>query len=219
MKTKGEIISDLELRFTKGKPSDDLEIERDQIAFWIDIAANGLLSDYLSKQIKRGEDIDPYYISSSAYKAASEEGLDDVENIDERYYINISDLKVLPLRGLSRDYGVVRIHDEENKQLVDISYDDSSFYKNLCFSKPTRDNIQWYRESDRIYLDGVDVNNSTYKKFRVFYIAPIDSSSILDTSIYPLGDDLLPMAIDIAEGIGWKQIRESIEDIENDGQQ
>ena len=219
MKTKGELVSDLELRFTEGKPSDDLELERDQIAHWLDIAANSLLSDNLSKQITRRGDINPLYISVSSYRGASEEGLADVISSNERYLLDISDISILPLRGFSRDYGVVRVHDETNKQLVNITYDDSDFYKHLEFACSNDDNIQWYREDTNIYLDGVGVNNATFKKFRVFYIANIDSSSLSDTTDYPLGDDLLPMILDIAEDIGRRQFVQNIIDVENDGKQ
>jgi len=219
MKTKGELVSDLELRFTESRPSDDLELERDQLAHWLDLSANSLLSDYLSKQLVRKEDINPFYITPSTYIGASEEGLADVISTNERYYISISSLNILPIRGFSRDYGVVRVHDETNKQLVNITYDDASFYKYLEFACAKDDNIQWYRENTKIYLDGVNINNATFKKFRLFYIAPIDSSSLSDTDDYPLNDDLLPMVVDIAEELGRRQFLKPIVDLENDGQQ
>lgn len=219
MKTKGELVSDLELRFTKGKPSDDLELERDQIAFWLDIAANALLTDSISKQMAKREDINPFYISKSDYKTAASESIADVDISDERYSIDISDLKILPVRGFSRDYGIVRLQDEENKQLVPINYDDSDFYKNLCFAKPSDENMQWYREGSKIYIDGVDENIATYKKFRVFYIKTINSSSLTDSSEYPLTDDLLSIVVDVAEEIGRRQLMQPIDDLENNGQQ
>ena len=125
----------------------------------------------------------------------------------------------MPIRGFSRDYGVVRIHDETNKQMVNITYDDSDFYKHLEFACAKDNNIQWYRESGRIYLDGVNINNALFKKFRIFFVEPIDSSALADTTDYPLADDLLPMIVDIAEEIGRRQFLKPIIDLENDGQQ
>lgn len=219
MATKGDIVSDLELRFTQGKPSDDLELERDQIAFWVDTAANTFLSDYLSRQIAKGGDINPIYISKSAYKTASSESLSEVVDNYERYGIDISDLNILPVRGFGRDYGVLRVHDEENKQLIPITADDSDYNKYLCFAKPSDNNIQWYRESNKIYLDGVNINIATFKKFRAFYFGAIDSSALLDTAEYPLDADVLSLVIDMAEEIGWRQIRQPINDLENNGKQ
>jgi hypothetical protein len=219
MKTKGELISDLELRFTESKPSDDLELERDQLAHWLDLSANSLLSDSLSKNISKGIDINPEYIVPSSYLTAASEALSEVTETNERYYINISSLDILPLKGFSRDYGVVRVHDEKNNQLVNITYDDSDFYKHLCFARPSKENMQWYRENGSIYIDGVDINTATYKKFRIFYIPVIDSSTLSDSDTYPLGDDILPMVVDIAEEIGWRQLRQPISDLENDGKQ
>ena len=219
MKTKGQLISDLELRFTEAKPSDDLELERDQIGHWLDIASNSLLSDYISKQMARMEDINPFYIKTSTYRGAAEEGLADVFSTDERYSIDISDISILPVRGRSRDFGVIRVQNDKNKQLVEITYDDSDFYRNLCFAKATDENMQWYRENDKIYIDGVSVNNSGVFKFRVFYIAPIDTSADADTVTYPLGDDLLPMVVDIAEETGRREFNQNIIDVENDGRQ
>ena len=220
MKTKGELISDLELRFTEGKPSDDLEIERDQLGFWLDLSANAILSDYLSKQISKNEDINPFYIQKSAYLTPASEDITEVIEPDERYCIDISSLNILSPRGYSRDYGVVRLHDEENKQLVNITYDDSDYYKYLCYASPSDSNMQWYRENSNIYIDGIDVSNASLRKIRVFYIASINTSSLADTATYPLTDELLPLIVDIAEETGWRQLREqSISDQENDGKQ
>ena len=62
--TKGQLISDIELRLTKGKPSDDIAIYRNQIAYWLDIERDNILTDILSDSIKKGNDIDPFYVES-----------------------------------------------------------------------------------------------------------------------------------------------------------
>ena len=36
MATVGKMISDLQLRLTAGKPSDDFEVDWEQMRFWID---------------------------------------------------------------------------------------------------------------------------------------------------------------------------------------
>jgi hypothetical protein len=220
MKTKGELVSDLELRFTEGKPSDDIEIERDQLAFWLDLAANSLVADQLSKQMSRKEDVNPQYIQPSGYLTAQEEGLAEVNAAYERYSIDISGLRILPFRGKSRDFGVVRVQDNLNKQLVEITYDDSDFYRDLKFACPSSSNQQWYREDGKIYLDGVDFSNVNLRQYRVFYVQSIDSSSLTDAQDYPVGEDILSMIVDIAEEIGWGQLREQpVHDLENDGKQ
>ena len=216
-KTKGELVSDLELRLTKGKPSDDIELERSQIAHWLDIAANTVLADALMKEKRKFDDIDAQYIKASDYISPVEETLTDVNAAYRRFYIPISTLDILPFRGHYRDYGIVRINNNKNQNIVEITYDDSDFYKNLWFASPSCNNIQWYREGGKVFLDGIDSSNAASEKFRLFYVAPIDSSTLEDTDEYPLADNLLSIISDLAEEIGRKQIYESIADLENDG--
>ena len=47
--TVEKMISDLELRFTGGKPSDDFEGAREQLRFWIDNANGALLPQWIIK--------------------------------------------------------------------------------------------------------------------------------------------------------------------------
>lgn len=220
-KTKGALVSDLELRLTEGKPSDDLEFEREQLAHWLDQAANMILSDYITKQMLKREDINPEYIKSSLYRNPIEEGITEVAAADERYYIDISGLEILPPRGFRRDYGVVRVHDQYNRHMVNITYDESDYFDDLWYAKSDKDsrNFQWYREGGRVYIKGIDSTNYTTESFRVFYIEVIDSSLLADIAEYPLGEDLSPLVVDIAEEIGWRQLKDGLYDDQNDGNQ
>ena len=130
-KTKGELVSDLELRFTAGKPSDDFELMQEQIAHWLDVASNAILSDYFSKQLSKGGDINPEYINKSAMLAPASENITDVQASTQRYAIDISSLDILPIRGFSRDYGVIRISDKYNKHAINIRYGERQYFKEM----------------------------------------------------------------------------------------
>jgi hypothetical protein len=218
-KTKGELISDLELMFTQGKPSDDLELEREQIAKWLDDASNMVVSDQLGRQLAKGENINPVYIKKSAYIQATSENIAQALEPDQRYKIDISSLDILPIRGLGRDYGVIRVHDERNIQLTNITYDDSDFYRHLWFASPSCQRIHWYRENGEVYLDGVDANLAAIKRFRVFYVGTIESSALSDGDPYPIGDDIVSMVVGIAYENGLKQLQDGFMDLQNDGKQ
>lgn len=219
-KTKGELISDIELRLTKSFPSDDLELERDQIALWLDQASNAVVSDLISKQIAKNEDINPYYITISDYISPESETLADVADVDERYFISISSLNILPPRGYSRDYGIIRVKDKYNKDLVDITGDQSGYMGDLWYSKADSDKRRflWYREGGKVFVDGINSTNSSTEKFRVFYIEVIDSSSLADSATYPISEDIMPVVIDIAMEIGIEQMTgQIINDTINEG--
>jgi len=60
--TKEMLVSDIILRISKGKPSDDQELEPRQVAFWIDQWLPFLVTDLLNKRVSMGLGIDPNYI-------------------------------------------------------------------------------------------------------------------------------------------------------------
>ena len=52
MATKKELISDIELRLTKGKPSDDFEVDKRQISFQLDIVRSALIKSKAKEESK-----------------------------------------------------------------------------------------------------------------------------------------------------------------------
>src|SRR5690348_6439066 len=105
MATKAQLIDDIILRVTKGAPSDDLELEPSQIAFWFDIVAKTMIPDYLNDKIKSGEMIDPEFILIEDNKKAVVEDVTMLESYQDRVYITITK----PPMVLRNDAAIIRI--------------------------------------------------------------------------------------------------------------
>lgn len=65
--TKKQLVDDVELRLTQGKPSADFEIPKVQIERWVDIARDKYITEYIIESMKVGgvHSIDPIYIEQA----------------------------------------------------------------------------------------------------------------------------------------------------------
>ena len=216
-KTKQELISDIELRVTRGKPSDDLELEQDQIAHWIETTANSVVADYLNKLIRANKAIPPQYIAKVlAIQLAQETA---PSNTDEgiRHYLDFSSYDVMPL---DNDKGIVRVSTLSGKRVNAIN-DEENFemLNKMYFSRPSRENLLWYREGDSIYVKGYGNSITTAVKLNVYYVPVIEVSSLANTAEVNITEDLLPIILDIVEEKAFRQLGYGFEDLQNDGTQ
>lgn len=214
--TKSELISDVILRLTRGKPSDDLEIEPSQVAFWIDLVLNGLVKQVLDDKIKKGIDsIDPAYICYDRLvpiKAGA-------QSYSDNFYV---DLCAEPL-NLFRDRGVIRVSTEstltEVGEWVDkMKMEEIDNLKKLKFSKPSLKNLKYHRVKSRLYFYGF--TNDTYQLVTLIigYVPRTKALDDLgdDDPIY-VGDEIPPLLAEELEKIGRRQISGQ-DDNENDSQ-
>lgn len=216
-KTKDELISDIELRLTQSIPSDDFEVEREQIAHWLDLASNSIVSDLLTNQIRRSGDIDPFYLLSTDLKNVSKENTSGILSDSIRYYIDISDIDVLSIPSESGDRGVYLVKNKSNKILPYIREQDVQWMKDLWFSTPSKNNPMWFRENDKVFIVGLSDKDYNQSKFRITYVPVIDSSSLNNEDEYPVTSDVLPMISDLAYENGIKELNEGELDLQNDG--
>lgn len=63
MPTKDQLISDIILQVTQSAPSDDSEIEKDQVAFWINYHLGQLIKQEIDIETKNARPIPPVYIA------------------------------------------------------------------------------------------------------------------------------------------------------------
>lgn len=211
--TKDQLISDVILRLTKGKPSDDLELERSQVAFWISIARDFVLKRYLEKRLTEGEPIDNTFIFKDTCKELNIESdfcLDDCNRI---YAI----LSKNPL-DLSDDLGVVRVRTNDGQRVdkTDISAVDMIMEMEFC--KPSVENLVYYREGQKLVIMGVPESMKDLVYITAWYVPKEDLSCLAETDEVNITPDLLMPILDAAEEIGRRQLF-GPEDLENDGQQ
>jgi hypothetical protein len=215
-KTKQELVADIELRVTRGKPSDDLELPQDQIVHWLDIAANSVVTDYLNKKTRAKKTIPPEYIQKVlAIQLAQETA---PSNIDEgkRHYLDFSSYNVMPLE---KDRGIVRVDTLTGKRANSIEEQDHEMLESLYFSKPSRENLVWYREGDDIFIVGYGDNIISAVKMNVYYVPVIDIKSLADTAEVKITDDVIAIILDVVEDMALRQLGADFEDLQNDGTQ
>jgi len=216
-KTKQELVSDIELRVTRAKPSDDLELEQSQVIHWLEVAANSVVADYLNKKLRSKKIIPPEYIEKVLAVQLNKETAP--SNTDEgiRHYLDFSSYNVMPLE---MDQGIVRVSTLTGKRINAIRDEDHlDTMKHLYFSKPSRENLLWYREGDEIFIQGYGNSITTAVKLNVFYVPTIDISSLSDTDEVQITDDLVAIILDVVEDMALRQLGADFEDLQNDGTQ
>lgn len=213
--TKGQLISDVELRLTKGKPSDDLAVYRNQIAYWLDIERDNLLTDILSRSISDGDDIDPYYIESDLCISPLMIS-DDCVDCDnkKRFYIDLTrDVLRLP-----DDRGIVRMVDNRGLNIPIFNQNEMDDIRLISYSKPTKKRQAAYREgARRIFIEELDELSLSYFEYDVYYIPRSVGASISEDDNYPIADEDVPELIERVVTVGLQQMNLGVGDLENDG--
>lgn len=212
--TKDQLVSDIILRVTKGKPSDDLELEPRQVEFWIDQLLPALQKQLLDKKIADGSGIDPSYICVEDCLDAKVKILD-CKDCQDNIYI---DLKSCPA-DLYRDLGVIRVVTMDGSWVDKVSLLEIDSLRNLKFSKPSLKNLKYHRVKSRLYIHGMNVDTAHLAQFMVSYV-PLQSVQELDSDspIY-VGDELLILLSEELEKIARRQVYQSDEDLANNGKQ
>lgn len=212
--TKDMLISDIILRISKGKPSDDLELEPKQVAFWIDQWLPFLVTDMLNKRIEAGVGIDPNYIKVETCEEPSIILLD-CRDCQDNIYFTLCETPV----SLLRDRGVIRVATEDGMWVDKISLEELDDLKNLRFSKPSLKNVKYHRVKDKLYFHGITQDTMHLFKFNVSYIPSQVVSDLDDDDVVYLGDDILPILAEKLEEMARRQVYQSDIDESNNGQQ
>lgn len=212
--TKHQLVSDIILRVTKGKPSDDLELEPSQVEFWINIYLPMLIKASLEEKLATNQDIDSSYITIEecvAPKIKDKSCKDCQDNV----YV---DLCKLPM-NLSRDKGVLRVVTEDGQWVDKMSIFEIDNLRHLKFSKPSITNIKYHRIKKRLYFYGLTEDTLHLVNFNIAYVPFYDLESMSDSDQISVGDDILPILAEQVEAIARRQIYQSDIDEENNGKQ
>lgn len=212
--TKGQLVSDIILRITKGKPSDDLELEPKQVAFWLDMFMGAMIKDNLDKKlIDKKAFIEPGYI-------CWEKDIDlKIKNLlSDRYEFYI-DLCRAPM-NLYRDGAVIRVNTTDGDWVDKMKMEEIDNLNNLRWSRPSLKNIKYTRVKSRLYFYGVDFDTYLFVKFDIAYVPKNDLLETLDDDdeVF-VGEDLLPAIAEEVEKLARRQTYQSGEDLENNAVQ
>lgn len=214
MATRAELISDIELRIYQGKPSDDVELEHSQIAHWIDMTRDSILTEKLNRAYVSRIGINPFYVTKEECLALTLEDSQCLEDCgSSRFYITLTG-DVLPL---IKDSGIIRISDNYGRSLAGTDQLLSESINNLPFYKTTTARQTFFRENNDIFISNSTESSAEIYKYNVYYVKQMSGSDISDSDDYPLEESLLPDLLDKVEEIARREMNLGISDQVNDG--
>ncbi len=211
--TKQQLISDIILRVSAGKPADNLELEPDQVAFWIDQVLNALVKQTLDKRLQNGEGIDGDYINFQPNQQLTTDTL----NGSQRYFLT---LDYEPM-NLYRDGGIIMVRNSDGLDVVNKTrFQDLDIISNLKFSTPQLKNIFYTRTQSTLYFYGVDLNSYNRYNFDIAYVPKTDALETLDDTdeIY-VTEDIIPILAEQLETMARREVLGVTEDRSNDANQ
>lgn len=217
--TKEKLISDVELQLTQGAISQDSELEKTQLAFWLTQELNTLKSQEISQLIKQGKQVPPYYITREACKQLTEEVTACVDDTDDgtkqRYYFALSN-DVLDVEG---DNGIVQVLTAELEEVYKGTLAMLPMFSQMRYTKPNGPLLIWSRQGDLIYVEGFLESDLDFNKIIVFYVQKQDLVAMTDTDTVLISDKLLPVLVERVVEIGKLQLYGTTSDKTNDSVQ
>lgn len=205
------MISDVELRLSHAKPSDDFAIPREQIRFWLDTASASLMSEWIKK--RNGGEVPAQIIKPYDCLLVQTETDTCIGNCNTRQHIQLpqnSDGTTKGILALPNDGGIVQLLQGSNQIMRVTNIAQLGMNLKLEFSSKF---AYFVRVADKIYLfNGVF---PSYCKLTA-YIASCDTTDMADTENYPTIDELIPSILEQAEKIGLRELQTKI-DLQDDG--
>jgi hypothetical protein len=212
--TKNALVSDIILRVTRGKPSDDLELEPKQVAYWIDLVGNALLPGFLNKNLTKGDSIDRDLVYRETCKAITQEDDPHVPAVDDRLYFSICKEPV----DLTNDAGILRVITNTGQRIDRITLEDVDIVQDLTFGRASSESLRFYREQQAIIVLGIPPSMKDSVEIQIWYVPKLAVESLKDTDEVKLPDELLDAIMDAVEQKALRQLY-GFEDIQNDGNQ
>lgn len=211
--TKKQLVDDVELRLTQGKPSADFEISKAQIERWVNIARDKYVSEYVVEVMKVGgvHSIDPIYIESTSGPVTAEAG---VGHKATGLSANVLDIP-------PNDAGMVQVRMYETAATTYTKVLKSDIFTNALiedmeFSASTLLKPTYYRKGSDVYVKGLGAITVGEYTIHLDYVQGMTGG----TTDYSVADN---HAFDIsllAEELGRRELGMSpLADEVNDGSQ
>ena len=215
MATRAQIIDDIELRIYKGKPSDDSELSRRQIAYIIDHTRDEILTDKLTEQHKRGKELEPFYYIREENLQLQREifTTQDSTFTRSRFSFPLSN-SVLPLPD---DAGIIRVLDNFGSLLAKTTHNRSDYIKDLPYGGFSTACQGYYRENSNIFVEESTTTSASVYRYNIIYIPKATVDTFSDSVDYPLEESLIPFLTDTVENILRRQMQGGASDVDNDG--
>jgi hypothetical protein len=207
--TKAQIISDIQAQLLQGSPSDDSQLEWDQIAFWVGYELNRLVAAECNQAIKAGKQIPAVYKQLAALEVAVVED----SHEEDRIYVLLDD-EVLTLND---DAGVILVETEDGDEIPRVSLERFASIKKMRYAKPTLSRPIYYRRGEKIFLLGFTEVDIPFEKVHVYYVPRQDVYAMADTDEVLISDAIRSTLIDVVVQRGKLQLYGTQVDMNNDG--
>ena len=210
--TVAEAVSDIELRLTGGKPSDDQPLWRPQIKSWLFTVWSSLLPQYIDKFI----DIPGQVIKEYNCQLVKSDSPQVVCGCVPRYYIELptfvddtGETSTVEVVGLQRNMGVVDVFIGEGRLERAVTRSELRILSDIS------DNEEFfYLLGDRIYVFGGHYPSAVRAHLALIVVS---AGAYSDTDEFPAVGLLLDDVLKKAEEIGLRQMG-APQDITNDTQ-
>lgn len=211
--TKNELISDIILRITKGKPSDDLELEPSQVAFWLDLASDTIIKQYLDAKLSEGKNIDDFFVIQESCKPLNNEADPCIDDDEERIYIR---LKREPM-DLFNDRSIILVKTNEGSYVYKANLNTIDMVRHLEFSKPSTSNIVYYRDGKtKLVIEGIPDSMKAVVEILVWYVPKGNISCLDDDDQVNIPSEILGLIQEAVEDTARRQML-GIQDVANNG--
>lgn len=212
--TKDKLISDIILRITKGKPSDDLELEPKQVAFWLSLVIESMVKDNLDSALESGQRVPDFYVLKEGLKPIYSESYSGIDDEDERMYVELNK----PAMSLVNDAAIIRVFTNEGSRFDKTRLTTVDFTESMEFSKASTKNLVYYRDGKkRLILMGVPREMIDVIKVFVWYVPQADIECFDGDEELPIPQDMLEEVQMRVEDLARRQMY-GVADVENDGE-
>jgi hypothetical protein len=212
MITKQTLLSDIQLQILQAAPSDDSELELDQIAFWVSNDLNALVATEINSKTARGEMVPSIYIKRATCEASSIEN--NLCGNEDRIFVEINE----DILTLNNDAGVVLVQTDGGDQVKKITIETLILFRNMRFAKASDSNLQYYRQGKKFYLEGLKNSDVPFESLDIFYVPKQDVMVLAATDEVLVSDLVIPTLIDSVVQRGKAMLLGSVpEDVDNDG--
>ena len=212
--TKAQIISDVILQLTQANPSDDLSLDDAQVAAWLTYVANLLVAAEINSKLALNEMVPSIYITREECVLGETEDTDCGGDCQDRIAIELDN----EVMTLNNDGGIVMVQTEDGDQVLKAgSINNIILFRNMRFSKPSGENFVYYRQGNKIYIEGMKFNDIPFDKFHVWYVKKQNYMTASDSTEVVVSDLVLPSLISAIVQLGKMELYGTQVDVANDG--
>jgi hypothetical protein len=211
--TKKEFVSDVILQLTQGAPSQDFQLDEEQVLFWGTTTLNDLKKREIELELRKGNVIPPIYITRQEGLTLTEEAIAEIDGKKQRMWLQLTD----EIIDLAKDQGLIQIQDYDYNLVYKASLERLQMLNVMRFAKPSLNNLVYFRQGKKIFIEGIKTSEIDAALFIVDYIKKDDLTTYGDNDDLILSDQLIPLLIDNVVQKGKLQMYGTQVDMTNDG--